>query len=489
MSLSLPAAVEAARVVGIERVRVVAWRDLDHPESGGSEIHLHEILRRWAAAGLDVTLLTGRVPGQPPAIERAGYRVLRAGGPLSSLATLALRARRVAADATVEVWHGINFAGPLWIRGPRLAIAHHVHRHEFSYVLPRPAAWAARHQEGTLSPRLYRGTPLVTLSEPARDELVGLGFDAASITVVPPGVDDRFSLGATPRSPTPLVLAVGRLWPQKRVDLVIDAMAALRPRHPTAELVVVGDGPCLPDLEARARASGARVRFAGRVDDATLVDLYRSAWVLASASFGEGWGMTITEAGACGTPAVVSINSGHAQAVLHGQTGLLVEVPDLAGQSDVAGAAFGASHVATTARADGRSPGAAEGADAANGASQAEAAGRADTTGRTEMAGRAGGPGPVERGGVPGQPGRASGGCRVEGLVAALDRVLRDDVLRGRLGAGAAAYAAGFEWDGVAARVLGVLVGDAEGRDQVSRRRVRKAGYQGVPAVEPTSRH
>jgi glycosyltransferase involved in cell wall biosynthesis len=400
-------AVEAAREAGVRRVRVVAWRDLDHPDSGGSEIHLHEILRRWAAGGLEVDLLTGRVPGQPAASERAGYRVLRAGGPLSSLVGLPLRARRAPADATIEVWHGINFAGPLWIRGPRLAIAHHVHRNEFSYVLPRPAAWAARHQEGTLSPRLYRGTPLVTLSSPARDELVALGFDADSLTVVPPGVDGRFSPGGT-RSPTPLLLTVGRLWPQKRVHLVVEAMARLRDRYPSAELVVVGDGPCRSDLVALARSTRARVRFPGRVDDTELVDLYRSAWMLASASFGEGWGMTITEAAACGTPAVVSVNTGHSQSVVHGHTGLLVD-----------------------------------------------------------MSGVSGG---------------------VEGLVEAVGRVLEDTGLREGMGRNAVAHARQFDWDRVAARVLGVLAADAQRREQVSRGYVRKAGYQGVPAVAPTSR-
>ena len=322
-----PLMADVARQAGIRTVRVVAWRDLEHPDAGGSEIHLHEILRRWAAAGLDVALLTGRVPGGPRRVERAGYTVLRAGGPLGSLVTTPRRARRQPADATVEVWHGINFCGPLWIRGPRVAIAHHVHRPEFSYVLPRPAAWAARHQEGTLSPRLYRGTPLVTLSEPARAAFVDLGFDPAAITVVPPGVDARFSPGGE-RSPTPLVLTVARLWPQKRIDRLIDVMARLRTGQPQAELVVVGDGPCRPELEARATASGARVRFTGTVSDARLVDLYRSAWVLASASFGEGWGMTITEAAACGTPAVVSVNTGHRQAVVDGTTGLLADDED-----------------------------------------------------------------------------------------------------------------------------------------------------------------
>jgi glycosyltransferase involved in cell wall biosynthesis len=65
------------------------------------------------------------------------------------------------------------------------------------------------------------------------------------------------------------------------------------------------------------------VTFAGRVDDDGLVELYRQAWVLSSASSHEGWGMTITEAAACGTPSVVSDVAGHADAVVDGETGLL----------------------------------------------------------------------------------------------------------------------------------------------------------------------
>jgi glycosyltransferase involved in cell wall biosynthesis len=274
---------------------------------------------------------------------------------------------------------------------------------------------------------------LVTLSTPARDAFVGLGFARESITVVPPGVDGRFSPGGT-RSPTPLVLTVGRLWPQKRVHLVVEAMARLRDQHPSAELVVVGDGPCRPDLEALAQATGARVRFAGRVDEGDLVELYRRAWVVASASFGEGWGMTVTEAAACATPAVVSVNTGHSEAVVHGDTGLLVDM--------------------------GKAP---------------------DTQ--------------PSAGGTGAGDGIRTGGGRltevpvgVEAMVAGLDRALGDAGSRERWGRNAVARARHLDWDRVAARVLGVLTADAERREQASRGRVRKAGYQGVPAVAPTSR-
>ena len=65
--------------------------------------------------------------------------------------------------------------------------------------------------------------------------------------------------------------------------------------------------------------------FAGRVDDEGLIDLYRRAWVVASASSHEGWGMTLTEAAACGTPAVATRISGHLDAVEEGVGGLLAD--------------------------------------------------------------------------------------------------------------------------------------------------------------------
>ena len=63
----------------------------------------------------------------------------------------------------------------------------------------------------------------------------------------------------------------------------------------------------------------------GRVSDAELLDLYRRAWLVGSTSSREGWGMTVTEAAACGTPAIATRIAGHGDAVRDGESGLLVE--------------------------------------------------------------------------------------------------------------------------------------------------------------------
>lgn len=319
---------ELANETDLHRVHIITWRDLDHPDAGGSELHIAAVARHWALAGIDVTLHTSAVPGLPASTTRDGYRVERRGGRNTVLALTPLRELLGTRerDGLVEVWHGINFFAPLWARGPRIGIAHHVHGEQFHHVLPSPAARLARTLERDVYPRVYRKTPLVTLSESTREELLAIGHRAENVVVVSPGVDERFSPGAQ-RSPTPLVLSVGRLMPQKRQSTLIDIVANIRDQHPKLELLIVGDGPARSALEAQARSHGDWIRFAGRVDDTTLVDLYRSAWVVASASIAEGWNMTLTEAGACATPAVASRIAGHVDAVIDGHTGLLADDP------------------------------------------------------------------------------------------------------------------------------------------------------------------
>ena len=100
---------------------------------------------------------------------------------------------------------------------------------------------------------------------------------------------------------------------------------------PDARLRIIGDGPLRPDLERWIRDHDAEgwVTLLGRVTPAQLRDEYRRAWVVGSASLAEGWGLSLTEAAACGTPAVATDISGHRCSVVDGETGLLAPDADL----------------------------------------------------------------------------------------------------------------------------------------------------------------
>ncbi len=320
---------ELAAASGISSVEIIAWRDAGHPEAGGSEVHSARIAERWAGAGLDVQVIASRPDGASRDWAGDGYSVSRPAGRYGIFpSTLARGARRrpIPGRATVEIWNGMPFLTPLWASQPRVVLLHHVHDRMWDTVLPGPLAAAGRILETKLAPPLYRHTRLVTLSASSKLDIVRrLGLDPSKVDVVPPGVDEGFEPGQ--RSRVPLVVAVGRLVPYKRFDALVEVMVALKARHPELKAVIAGDGSQKAHLEALVAAHGAQgwLSLPGRVEPAELVRLYQRAWVVASSSAFEGWGLTISEAAACATPAVASPIAGHFDAVDDGRTGFLAE--------------------------------------------------------------------------------------------------------------------------------------------------------------------
>jgi glycosyltransferase involved in cell wall biosynthesis len=321
---------DLAAAAGVRRIHVLAWRDLDDVEAGGSEVHIAEVAKLWAAAGVEVTMRTSWAQGQPTDAVRDGYKVIRRAGrymvfPRAAMAEILHRTGP--RDVVVEIWNGMPFLSPLWNRGPGVILLHHVHAEMWNMTLGDTLGQLGATFESRVAPLLYRRTSIATLSESSKLELVeDLGFDADRVSVVHPGIDPRFSPGGD-KAPEPLVMAVGRLVPVKRYDLLVRAAHHARVRVPDLHLHIVGEGYERPLVESVIAELGAGdwVTLRGWLSEDEKIDLYRRAWIIASASAREGWGMTLTEAAACGTPAVATRIAGHADAVREGSSGLLTE--------------------------------------------------------------------------------------------------------------------------------------------------------------------
>src|SRR5690606_21645103 len=108
-------------------------------------------------------------------------------------------------------------------------------------------------------------------------------------TVVHPGIDPRYTPGGE-RSPDPLVMAVGRLAPVKRYDMLVRAAHHARGRIPDLRLHIVGEGYERPRIEAVVDEldAGDWVTLRGHVTEDEKIELYRQAWIIASASAREG---------------------------------------------------------------------------------------------------------------------------------------------------------------------------------------------------------
>ena len=122
---------------------------------------------------------------------------------------------------------------------------------------------------------------------------------------------------------SPILLCIGRLYPGKGQGILLDALPAIRDAYPHCKLVLVGDGPYLPDLQmqaARLKVSPA-VRFAGTRTD--IPQLLALADLLVFPSLREGFGLVILEALAAGKPVVASRLPVFAEIVTDGDTAAL----------------------------------------------------------------------------------------------------------------------------------------------------------------------
>ncbi|MCE9621640.1 MAG: glycosyltransferase family 4 protein [Actinomycetia bacterium] len=287
-------------------------------------------MRRWAAAGLEVVHRTSTAPGLPATAQRNGYSVVRRGSrysvfPRTMVAELAHRMGPF--DALIEIWNGVPWLSPLWCRRPNITVVHHVHDQMWEQMFPRPVAAVCRVIETKIAPLAYRRTMVVSGSESTTAHLRELGYRAERTRVVPYGVAAAYSPGGE-RSSYPLVLSVGRLAPVKEHDLLIAAALQAKERVPALRLVIVGSGPRRAALEQLIAAHDASdwITMPGRIALDELIALYRQAWLVASASRSEGWGLTLTEAAACGTPAVATDIAGHQCSVIDGVTGVLAPI-------------------------------------------------------------------------------------------------------------------------------------------------------------------
>lgn len=296
------------------RVVFLSWRELAHPQAGGSEIVVDRLATELCALGHEVALVCGGPVGNRE------YRVLDAGGRFAQyVKTPVLFWRHFREwDLTIDVSNGIPFFAPLWQRGPVVCWVHHVHREQWAQHFPPPIARIGWFLERSVVPRLYSRGFFAGESASTGTALEHLGIAPESIRIVPLGIDRPERQWS--RSPEPLFVTVGRLVPHKRIDLLLRAWERVEPVV-GGRLVIVGDGP---ERERQQRQAGATVEFTGPLPETEKQRLLAEAWLLVHSAQHEGWGMVIMEAAASGTPALAFDVSGVRDSVVDGETGVLV---------------------------------------------------------------------------------------------------------------------------------------------------------------------
>jgi glycosyltransferase involved in cell wall biosynthesis len=327
------------------RILWLNWRDIKHPWAGGAEAHLHEVSGRLAQQGHEITVISSWFPGLDREQEIDGYKVIRIGDSQISVSSVwtyfssvwrMMRSVGGDYDAIIEntnkvplyAWLGLSVSS----RDRVLAIVHHLNGEVYFQELSRGKALLAYSLEHAMPysyTRLFN-IPILTVSESSRHELIALGSDPKMITTVRSGVDHekykpRTNQILKQKTSQPSILYLNRLQKYKQPQHALQAFKLVVNRIPDAKLIVAGTGEMLPDLMRltdRLNITG-NVEFKGYVNEADKIALMQQSWAHIQTSSKEGWGLTVAEAAACGTPSVVYKVAGLIESVHHGETGFL----------------------------------------------------------------------------------------------------------------------------------------------------------------------
>jgi len=306
------------------RILIFNLRDIRNPRAGGAEVFTHQVARRWASVGNEVTLVASRFPGGKRIDTIDGVNVIR----LGNLVTVCLLARNLYRsslksmyDLVIDEYTVRPFGTPGYVQEPVMFLVHELAREKFYYSVPPILSHALYYvvEPGWMSK--YKSIPTVTISESTKQDLHRFGFE--NVHLVPVGLAGPGLRDVPVKEDSPTMLYVGLL---KRTNLVEDAIDAFREvadSLPSAQLWVVGRGPALESL--KRRALGTNTTFFGYVPEEKKLQLMMRSHLLLVPAVREGWGLVVTEASACGTPAVGYRVPGLVDSIKHGVTGMLTE--------------------------------------------------------------------------------------------------------------------------------------------------------------------
>jgi glycosyltransferase involved in cell wall biosynthesis len=320
-------------------ILVVNWQDIKNPLAGGAEVHLHQVFERIAAMGHKVTLFCSAFPGAPPEEDLNGLRVIRRGGRsffnFHFLATYRSLLQPMGFDVVVDDMNKIPFFTPSVVREPVYGVTHHLFgRSIFLETNPLLASYVFLMERMAVLSYRRRRIPFIVGSPSTHAELIGEGFPASDVALIHYGVDHRRHVPAiAEKGGAPLIGYFGRLKKYKSIDHFLRALPAVRTAVPGVKAVVVGEGDDRARLEGITASLGLgdMVEFTGFVPEERKVELLQRMWFAVAPSSKEGWGLTVVEANACGTPVIASDVQGLRDAVKEGETGLLYPYGDVEG--------------------------------------------------------------------------------------------------------------------------------------------------------------
>ncbi len=307
------------------------WRDIRHPNAGGAEVFVHNIMRQLVLDGHSVTLFTSRYPGAAESDEIDGISHVRYGGKIGiyinshSVYKSHIMGRY---DVIIESINGIPFFTPLFAKERTVPYIHQLTRENWFSALFFPLALIGYLiEDWLLLP--YRKCRTIVPSRSTANDLKRLGFRDISII---PGAAQIVAPQKIEKSSRKTLICLGRLTKSKRVDHAIRAFSIFRKSYPHSRLLIVGNGPEEANLRKMAVPG---VEFMGFVDEKNKAELLASSHILLFPAVREGWGLVVLEANRCGTPVIGYDVPGLRDSIRSGVNGYLVKDVDSMAQKAI----------------------------------------------------------------------------------------------------------------------------------------------------------
>ncbi len=318
------------------KILVVNWRCIKNPEAGGAEVHLHEIFKNIVKLHHDVTLVAHAFSGAPEREVIDGIKIIRHGNKFlfdkQFHRFYNSKLKKDKYDLVVDDISKIPLETPRYVNKPLVGIIHHIHGDSLYKEIPAPLAYYIIKKEKKI-PEVYGGTPIFAVSPSTRDELISMGCTPEKIDLLYNAVNhDLFENVTVKKSNHPTLVYIGRIKKYKQIERIINVLDLLVPDFPNIELRIGGKGDHLKNLMqyVEDKKLTEHVTFLGFLSEKEKAEELGKAWVFVTLPAKEGWGITVIEANAMGTPVVGADVEGLRDSIIDNETGLLVDSDDKA---------------------------------------------------------------------------------------------------------------------------------------------------------------
>lgn len=317
------------------KILILNWRDIKNPLSGGAEILTQELASGFVKKGHGVTQISACFSGAKNEEVIDGVRIIRSGDPDArrlfnsvhfAAYKLYKRDFQGKVDLVIDEVHGIPFFTSFYVKEKKVALICEIAGDLWNIAVGFPFNIFGKIIE-KIYPSFYKNIPVITISESSKKELEENGFSKSQVMVIPMGSNSKIVSGLPEKEKDKTLIFVSRLSKTKGVVDAIRAVEILKKNNPKIKLWIIGRGEnsFVAELTKLVKdlSLNEDVKFFDYVTEEKKEELLTRAHILIAPSVKEGWGLTVHEAGARGTPAVVYDVPGLRDIVINNINGII----------------------------------------------------------------------------------------------------------------------------------------------------------------------